>query len=150
MAQRLTVADIRNDAKYRIPTTLGICPTDSRLLAWANVADEAMANQGRWWGSIWEAQFCVNSGCLTFPREVATVEQVAICGIPMDYENGWYSYTRQIATLQQCNSCSTTSTSSTCSTRCSCGHLQMREKPSFAVSFATTSGANKVIRTYPT
>ena len=148
MAQRLTVADLRNDTRYRVPTILGVCSTDSRILAWANRAQEALANQGRWFGSIWEAQFCVTNGCLVFPREVATIEQIAICGQPMDYTNAWFSYTRQLANLRQCSSCSSSSSSSSsCGV---CGHLQAREKPGFAVSFATTLGDNKVIRTYPT
>ena len=67
----------------------------------------------------------------------------------MDYASSWYSFTRQIANLQPCSGCGSTgsSTQRGCG---ACGHLQMREKPGFAVSFATTLGENKVIRTYPT
>jgi hypothetical protein len=151
MSQLLTVSDIKAS---RIPTVLGICPDDARLLQWLNEAEDAMLNQGRWWGSIREAQFCVDNGCLVWPREVATIEQVAICGQPMDYQNAWYAYTRNLATLNPCdecgNSCSCT-TGSTCTTAgCACGHLQMREKAGFAVSFASVIGENKVLRVYPT
>lgn len=146
MSQRLTFGQLVNDSAYRIPTTLGVCEDDPRLLAWANIAEEAMANQGRWWGSIWEAQFCVTEGCIVFPREVATIEQIAICGQPMDYQNGWYAFTRLLTNLKQCSSCA----SGTGRGACACGHLQMREKPGFAVSFKTVVGSNKVLRAYPT
>lgn len=146
MSQRLLVADLRNDSKYRVATVLGVCPTDDRILAWANAAQEALLNQGRFWGSVTEAQFCVTNGCLVWPREVATIEQVAVCGQPVSYTNGWYPYTRLLANLQQCRQCG----HDTGSARggCSCGFLQMREKPGFAVSYASVLGSNKVIRTY--
>ena len=107
-----------------------------------------MLNQGRWVGSVMEAQFCVDAGgCIVFPREVAVIEQIAVCGQPIAIENGWYQFTRLLANMEQCAGCSTS-----CGNQniCQCGHLAMRERRGEAVSFATTIGANKVIRCYPT
>lgn len=151
MSMRLTVADMQNS---RAAAALNVCPTSERFYQWLNEAEDLMLAQGRWWGSIQEAQFCSTDLCLVWPREVAAIEQVAICGQPVAIENGWYGFTRLLANLKQCNGCSGSfNSNSTCGDRfgqCSCGHVQMRLKEGTAASFATTRGSNKVIRSYPT
>src|SRR5947209_8501624 len=100
MSTRLLVSDLQDDRQFRIPTALNICPDDDRFFAWLNLAEDMMLNQGRWYGSIVESQFCVRDGCLTFPRQVAAVEQIAVNGQPLDIENGFYGFTRLLANLK--------------------------------------------------
>lgn len=147
MSQRLTVADLQNS---RVPVALNVCPTDDRFYQWATEAEEKMLNQGRWYGSVVEAQFCVQpDGCFVFPRQVAAVEQLAVNGGPIMVENGWYAFTRLLTTLKQCPDCDSACSSGSCG-GCGCGHLQLRMKEGNAVSFSTTMGENKKIRSYPT
>lgn len=136
MSQLLNVASLKSS---RAPSQLAVCPDDERFLQWLNSAQELMLAQGRWWGSVKEAQFCVENGCLVFPREVAVVEQMAICGGPVQINNGWYSFQRNLARVSHCGGC----TSGTWN----CGHLRMIEH-GMAASFSTTRGQNKTLRTY--
>lgn len=143
MSLLLTVANLRAS---RIAAMLTICEHDDpRFLQWLNEAEELMLAQGRWWGSVKEAQFCVSEGCITWPREVAVVEQVAVCGQPIQINNSWYQYQRNLACVSQCSGCGSAS-------RCvpgvwNCGHLRMIEQGT-AASFSTTRGQNKTLRTY--
>lgn len=143
MSQRLRVANLQAS---RIPASLNICPEDERFYQWLNEAENLMLGQGRWWGSVQEAQFCVLDGCITWPRQVATVERIAVCGQPIPMENGWYGYTRLVANLRPCPDCGTCSSSG--ARQCACGHYQGRMREDTVASFATTIGANKVIRSY--
>lgn len=148
--KRLSVEDLQAS---RIPAQLNVCPTSERFYAWVNEAEELMLNQGRWWGSIMEAQFCVEDGCLVLPRAVAAVEQAAVCGSPIDVQGWGYGYTRLLATLNPCQ-CGCDCSAGTCSNvgvggTCGCGHLQMRVKAETAASWSTTRGANKKLRVYP-
>lgn len=145
---RLNVASIKAS---RIPGTLGLCNTDPRLLAWLNEAQPMLLDTGRWWGAIKRAQFCVSSSCFILPREIDSLEQLAICGQPIGIVSNWYAFTQNLARVSECGSCS--SSSSCCSSGCggspcSCGHLYAEDHGT-SVSFNTTKGANKVIRFYP-
>jgi hypothetical protein len=148
---RLTVLDLKNS---RIPAALGLClPSDNtRFLGWLNEAQERLLAYGRWWGSIVEAQFCTTEGCLVFPREVGTVEQIAICGYPVELANAWYEFTTNLAKIETCDGCCTAEngTAGMRGNAWPCGHLQVRNRAKQAASFAWTRGSNKVLRFYPT
>jgi hypothetical protein len=147
MSQLLTVASLKNS---RIPAQLTVCADDPRFLQWLNSAQELLLSQGRWWGSIKGAQFCLDNGCITWPREVAVIEQVAVCGSPMPVSSMWYQYQRNLARVGHCNGCSGSSgSSSACGSAgtFNCGHFRMIEHGT-AASYSTTRGQNKTIRTY--
>lgn len=150
---KLTVADLTADSAG-IASEVGLClPGDrARFLQLVNSAQERMLAYGRWWGSIVEMQLCVSEACLVLPREVGTIEQIALCKQPIELNNGWYQFTQNLAKIEDCDTCgSTSSSSSGCGTRtCGpCGHLQARMRQRFVPSFASTRGANKVLRFYP-
>lgn len=138
MSRLLTWSDIEAS---RIPTTLGVCPGDSRLKQWFNEAEDRMLSQGRWWGSVRRTQFCVQSGCIVFPREIATIEQIALCGNPIRITNNWYNFSRLLTRVESCDSCEGSSGA--------CGHLHAEDHNTVA-SYATTIGTDKKIRTYLT
>ena len=146
MSQKLTVSDLQSS---RIPAALNICPTDDRFYAWANEAEEMMLNQGRWIGSVMESQFCVSDACLTFPRQVADIRRLAICGYPTEVQGSWYQFTRLVTDLKQYSGCSDGTCATSCNTSCGCGSLELRMKAGTSCSFATTIGSNKLIRAYP-
>lgn len=151
MSQRLLVSDLQAS---RIPASLNICATDERFYAWLNEAEEMMLAQGRWWGSTVEAQFCTRSGCLVFPRQVAEVERIAVCGGNVQTENGWFAFTRQIASVIQrdcgTGSCSSGSTPTNQRNQYGSCFLQARERRGEVCSFSSTLGQGKIIRSYPT
>lgn len=147
MSVRLTVSDLQVS---RIPTALNICPEDERLYMWLNEAESLMLAQGRWWGSVTEAQFCVRDFCLTYPREVAMVEQIQVCGRNVDTEGGWYKFTRLLDPRQMRQGTSHFGTTGRRVDHGGCAFPRQTMSASTVASFATTRGANKVIRTYPT
>lgn len=49
-------------------------------------------NRGRWWGTVAKALFCVTNNCLAWPREVATIEAVKVCGYNVPVRNLWYEF----------------------------------------------------------
>lgn len=148
MSQRMAVIDLMADSS-RIASSLNVCSTDPRFLSWANEAEERMANQGRWFGTVTEVQFCVDrTGCFTLPREVVSLERVKVNGHNIDIQNGWFTYTRLLGGDHTCAGCNA---ARACGASVgSCGHIQMQEREGTQASYArTSSGANKVLRTYP-
>ncbi len=114
-----------------------------------------MLNQGKFWGSVVEAQFCVGSDhCLTWPREVANVEQIQICGVNIDTQSSWYNFTRILAGAARGNGAVMSNTANATGRnqfgQCAGGWPQQLMKAGTVASFATTRGENKVIRSYPT
>ncbi len=156
MSVRLTVSDLQAS---RISAALNVCPDDERFYQWLNEAENLMLGQGRWWGSIAEARFCVRDCMLTWPREVANVEQINVCGQNVDTQGGWYNFVRFLP-VTMCGASPTWAgvnanvSSGRCGTGsgayCTPGLAQHVMRDGTAASFATTRGANKVIRTYPT
>lgn len=116
---RRTLTDLQNS---RIAAELGVCPTSSKFINWANNAQERLLNKGHWWGTMVRASMCATSGCLTLPPQVASLEKVAICGRPIPVhdmlfeflEGGW-------GTRNNSNSSCTGSSTSSCSSGGSCG-----------------------------
>lgn len=86
---KFTLTSIKNS---RIPSVLGVCSTDERLLQWANSAQERLLARGRWWGTTVKAKFCVSNGYLTWPREVAVIEKVNLCCTPISTHGLWYEF----------------------------------------------------------
>lgn len=154
MSQRLRVSDLMSDTSF-IAGDLGLCLPAHRakFLSYLNGAEERMQVYGRWWGSIVEAQFCVHSGCMVWPHEVGTIEQMSVCGQPIPVENSWYAFTENLASIDSCSGgCSSENGTSCGSSRHGChpcGHLAMRMRAKFSASFDWTRGTSKVLRFYP-
>lgn len=97
MAQRLRLYDMRLS---RLPRILGGCQGNSPLIIeYLNAAQDRLlqaseAGDEGWWGTFAEIRFNVaqNSPFITMPREVARVEQVAICNHPVPLRNQFYDY----------------------------------------------------------
>lgn len=149
---RLTLGQLREDKMFQ--RALGICATSDRFAEWVNAAEESLLLYGRWFGTIQTVQFCVTESCLVFPREVASIERVAVNGTGIPIYTQWYQF---MSTLTRVENCSGGCSSENCGGggSCglgaiygSCGHVQMRDRGQ-AVSFAVTRGQNKKIRSYP-
>lgn len=86
MSHRLTFGSV----KETCARVLNLSPTDPRVLYYVNAACERLLYEGRWVGTTLRYVVCADGGCLTWPREIETVEAAAICSRPITLRNGWY------------------------------------------------------------
>ncbi len=86
----------------RLPSLLGLCQSDYPQIAnYVNSAQERllMAIEARdegWWGTWAEIAFNVSrcSPYITLPREVARIEALNICNVPVFVQNQFFEYLR--------------------------------------------------------
>jgi len=96
---KLTVADIQNS---RIPSVLGICSDDSRLLKWLNEAHQRLMQMpANWWGTTQKLQIYTDGNLITWPRQVAAPRAIKVCNKRAMLVNQWYSF------LGPCDDCDT-------------------------------------------
>lgn len=145
MSRRLTFLDIKNSG---IDAGLGVCSTSAEFLRWFNLAQERMNNQGRWFGSVQEVQFCITKGCLVLPREVAAIEAAQFDGTEMILGNNWYEYIHPVIPCS--NMCSLGFSINAWNpwqtTRCG---QYVAEQKGVRCSFDSTSNTNQKLKFYP-
>lgn len=83
---------IFGDIKESIARVLSMGSSDARVAEYASRAQERLLYKGKWVGTYGRYRVCVNDQCLTWPREIETIEAVAVCGLPIDVRNGWYEF----------------------------------------------------------
>lgn len=86
---RITVGDAKNS---RIPNALGIGPSDARFIQWLNEAQQRLIIEGRYWGTTARFNICATNGCITLPRQIASIERVNVCGNPTPVRDQWYEF----------------------------------------------------------
>jgi hypothetical protein len=69
---------------------INIAGTDSRFLSYINAAQERLVTRGHWWGTFSRYNVSVTKQLLTLPPQFATIEQVAVCQVPITLRNLWY------------------------------------------------------------
>lgn len=76
----LTLGKIRP----QISRVLGVCEDSDKVAIYANEAQERLLNRSdKPVGSLAKMRFCVgSSGCISWPRQVRTIEAFAICSTP--------------------------------------------------------------------
>lgn len=84
----LTLGDVNNS---RIPALCNYCP-GSDFTNIVNDATERLLNSGKWWGTCSKLRICATDGCITLPRQVATVETAAICRRPIPVHDFWFEF----------------------------------------------------------
>jgi len=87
---KLTLADVKQ--RTRIPAALGVCPSDPRLVAWLNEACQRLVTKAHWIGTVGRFRLCVTDGCISLPPQVASIERLAICGVPVPVHDYWYDF----------------------------------------------------------
>ncbi len=93
---RLTLKDLKNG---RAPHLLGVCADDGRFVSWLNSAQARLLNCGRWWGTVARVLICGTQGCVTWPREIATIEAARLNDTPVPVRNLWYEFRQFGSTL---------------------------------------------------
>ena len=138
MSFRATFADVKRSL---IPTALGMCTDDARILKYTNEAIQRLIERGRWWGTVVRARFCVTSGCITWPRQVAAVENIQLDGSVIPVRNQWYEF------LEYRDPLNFASCTTDCS-QCAPGYLSCQDRGT-APTVIDVVG-NRKVRIYPT
>lgn len=81
-----------SDVKTACAKVLGMAASDSRVLDYVNRGCERLLYEGLWVNTNVRYAVCVNNNCLTWPRDVETIEHVAICETPGIVRNQWYEF----------------------------------------------------------
>jgi hypothetical protein len=95
--QRLRLYDVRNS---RLPALLGICQTNiPKIAEYVNSAQRRLlyckeAGDESWWGTWSEIVFNVSrtTPYITFPRDIARIEYVNACNVPIQIHNQFFEY----------------------------------------------------------
>lgn len=80
------------DIKTACAKAVGMAPNDSRVLDYVNRAIEMLLYEGKWKGTTPRFNFCLQSGCIVWPRELETPEAIAVCSVPFKIRSGWYEF----------------------------------------------------------
>lgn len=132
---RLTVSE----AKTEIADAANLDYADlTRITAYINKAVRRLLPKGKWRDTFAWMRFCANNACITLPRQVDTVEAVAVCGSPGTIRDQWYSYLPNGPGTATC--CDGQSSS------CSSGMIDRGEHPSF--NDITAGETDRKIRVY--
>lgn len=100
---RKTLAQAKSSS---IPQAVGLAACDPRFLMLLNEAQARLADMGKWWGTYKRMRICVTAGCITWPREVKTVEAMNVCGVSIPIQNGWFEFQQDVpAPGIGCESC---------------------------------------------
>lgn len=83
---------IFGDVKSAIARILSANTTDPIVAEYTSRAQERLLHKGKWVGTYGRYRVCVNDACLTWPREIETIEAAAVCSAPVDVRNGWYEF----------------------------------------------------------
>lgn len=83
---------IYGDVKSAIARVLGMNTTDARVAEYTSRAQERLLHKGKWVGTYGRYRVCIVDSCLTWPREIETIEAAALCDIPIDIRNDWYEF----------------------------------------------------------
>lgn len=86
---RLTVSE----AAEEIAEAANLCATDTtRICAYINKAVRRLLPKGKWRDTYARMRICSKACCITFPRQVDTVEAVAVCGVPGTLRDQWFEF----------------------------------------------------------
>jgi len=85
---KLTLADI----KTPISKVLSMASTDSRVVDYINEAQERLLYKGKWPGTYARYRITTDDGMITWPRQLETIEAVAIDDVPGVVRNRWFEF----------------------------------------------------------
>lgn len=80
------------DVAPLLARVIGCGSTDSRIADYVNEAQSRALDMGKWLGSVVRLKICSNSSCLTWPRQVATIEGYSLCAKPGIIRDHWYEF----------------------------------------------------------
>lgn len=82
-----------SDVKTVCAKALNMSPGDARVIDYLNRAVERLLMDGKWKGTVQTFRLCVDAGnCIVWPREMETIEAIALCDSPRPIESQWYEF----------------------------------------------------------
>lgn len=72
------------------PSVTGYTVTDTRLIMKLNEAQRRILAKGKYVGTVQAYQICAHANCLTWPRQIETIEAAWKCGYPVSLRNQWF------------------------------------------------------------
>ena len=85
---KLTLAD----AKPQVSKVLSLAKTDTRVVDYINEAQERLLYKGKWPGTYARYRITTNDGMITWPRQLETIEAVAVNDVPGIVRNRWFEF----------------------------------------------------------
>ncbi len=85
---KITVADARPE----VGEAVNLCQGDARVLDYINRAIRRLFPKGDWVGTTQRYAICTNKGCLTWPREITAIREVAVCKTAWVVRSGWWEF----------------------------------------------------------
>lgn len=120
-----------------------LAQSDPRLADYVNEAVERLLHEGHWVGTTQAYRICVLSSCITWPRQIESIESFAISNCPGTVRNEWYEFLDSGPGIL---SASTSSSGGCCGTSSSCGS-QLIDRGE-ACAFDDVAGTGKKIAVY--
>lgn len=118
---------------------VGLASCDPRFVALLNEAQYELSERGKWWGTYKRLRVCVSANCITWPREVKTVEGFNQCSVSLPIANEWYEFQEDVVAPR--------ASSSTTDGDCRCDRSMMLDR-GVTVQFRDISTPSR-IRIYP-
>lgn len=85
---RLRYSDVKADCAK----ALNLPMADARVLRYVNQACERLIYEGKWVDTYARYTICTSNQCLTWPREIETIEAATFCTTPVVLRNEWYEF----------------------------------------------------------
>lgn len=70
----------------------GVCETNSRVYSYINQACRRLLHSGLWAGCYGRFTIYPDSGCITWPRAIETIESISTCCAIGTVRNQWYEF----------------------------------------------------------
>lgn len=84
----LTLGNLRSSVAH----VLGVLSSDSRVKDVINECQERLIYKGDWQGIYRHYRVCTSEACLVWPRQIDTIEAMAICEHPGIVRNPWFEF----------------------------------------------------------
>jgi hypothetical protein len=94
------------DCKSSIARAAGLCATDARVATYLNEATQRLMNRGKWVGTYGRFLFCLNDGCIVWPRQIETIEAFALCRTPGIVRSEWFEFQESGLGIRKGDDCS--------------------------------------------
>lgn len=86
---KATFGDLKNS---RAPKITGLCADNPAFREITNQALEMLLYEGKFYNTTVRFRFCAIDGCITLPPQIATLEAVAVCGVPATLRTQWFEF----------------------------------------------------------
>ncbi|NBS69239.1 hypothetical protein EBT31_10055 [bacterium] len=83
---------IVSDIQAMIARVIGTCTDDPRVYEYINQACRRLLHKGLWAGAYGRFTIFTNNGCITWPRQIETIEAVADCCAVGTVRNQWFEF----------------------------------------------------------